>query len=33
MDHLEGKLYFQGLAPDYRREALRAIRESDWFLG
>lgn len=32
MDHLEGKLYFQGLAPDHRRAALRAIRESHWFL-
>jgi peptide deformylase len=31
MDHLAGILYFQGLSSDYKKKALRAIRESDWF--
>ena len=31
LDHLEGVLYFQGLEPEHKRSALRAIRESDWF--
>lgn len=31
LDHLDGALYFQGLAPEYKKEALRAIRNSDWF--
>jgi peptide deformylase len=31
LDHLNGTLYFQGLAPEYKKDALRAIRESEWF--
>jgi len=31
LDHLAGILYFQGLSSDYKKKALRAIRESDWF--
>ncbi|HRN28097.1 MAG TPA: peptide deformylase [Terrimesophilobacter sp.] len=31
VDHLDGKLYIEGLAPELKREAMRAIRESDWF--
>lgn len=31
LDHLQGKLYFEGLAPEHKKQALRAIRESDWF--
>lgn len=31
VDHLEGTLYFQGLAPEHKKVALRAIRDSDWF--
>ena len=31
LDHLDGVLYFQGLAPDHKKDALRAIRESPWF--
>lgn len=31
LDHLAGALYFQGLTPDHKKKALRAIRESDWF--
>jgi peptide deformylase len=30
-DHLEGKLFIEGLDRDRRREAMRQIRESDWF--
>jgi peptide deformylase len=30
-DHLDGKLYIDGLEKSLRREAMRAIRESDWF--
>ncbi len=30
-DHLDGKLYIDGLEKDVRREAMRLIRESDWF--
>ncbi|AYF99223.1 peptide deformylase [Protaetiibacter intestinalis] len=30
-DHLEGKLYIEGLEPDTKREAMRAIRQADWF--
>jgi peptide deformylase len=29
--HLEGHLYFEGLEPGHKKEALRAIRESEWF--
>ena len=31
LDHLEGTLYFEGLAPEYKKDALRTIRESEWF--
>lgn len=31
IDHLNGKLYIQRLDPDSRREAMRQIREQDWF--
>jgi peptide deformylase len=31
LDHLEGVLYFQGLSPEHKKDALRAIRESEWF--
>jgi len=30
-DHLDGKLYIEGLEPDIKREALRAVRQADWF--
>jgi peptide deformylase len=30
-DHLEGKLFIEGLDRDRKREAMRQIRESDWF--
>ncbi len=30
-DHLDGKLYIEGLEKETRREAMRLIRESDWF--
>ena len=30
-DHLDGKLYIEGLSAETRREAMRQIRESDWF--
>jgi peptide deformylase len=30
-DHLEGRLYIEGLDTETRREAMRRIRESDWF--
>lgn len=30
-DHLDGRLYIEGLEPEIKREAMRAIRESDWF--
>lgn len=31
LDHLEGILYFQGLAPEHKKHALQAIRDSEWF--
>lgn len=31
-DHLDGHLYIEGLEPEVKREAMRTIRESDWFL-
>jgi peptide deformylase len=31
LDHLEGGLYVQGLSPEPKKDALRAIRESEWF--
>jgi len=30
-DHLDGRLYIEGLDKDVKREAMRQIRESDWF--
>jgi peptide deformylase len=30
-DHLEGKLYIEGLDPETKREAMRAIRSAEWF--
>jgi len=30
-DHLEGKLYLDRLDRDSRREAMKQVRESDWF--
>ena len=30
-DHLDGKLYIDGLEKGLRREAMQAIRNSDWF--
>ena len=30
-DHLDGKLYIDGLENGLRREAMQAIRNSDWF--
>lgn len=30
-DHLDGHLYIEGLEPEVKREAMAAIRESEWF--
>ncbi|HEY4225994.1 MAG TPA: peptide deformylase [Pseudolysinimonas sp.] len=30
-DHLDGKLYLEGLEPDIKREAMRAVRSAEWF--
>jgi peptide deformylase len=30
-DHLDGTLFIEGLDRDRKREAMRQIRESDWF--
>ncbi|MFP7833497.1 peptide deformylase [Marisediminicola sp. LYQ134] len=30
-DHLDGKLFIEGLEKETKREAMRLIRESDWF--
>ncbi len=30
-DHLDGKLFIEGLDRDTKRDAMRRIRESDWF--
>jgi N-formylmethionyl-tRNA deformylase len=30
-DHLDGKLYIEGLEPETKREAMRAIRQASWF--
>jgi peptide deformylase len=30
-DHLDGKLYIEGLEPDVKRDAMREIRQADWF--
>ena len=31
VDHLDGRVYLDRLAPDQRREAMRAIRSAEWF--
>jgi peptide deformylase len=31
LDHLDGRLYIEGLEPDIKRDALRAIRQAPWF--
>jgi peptide deformylase len=31
-DHLAGKLYIEGLDPETKREAMRAIRQAPWFV-
>lgn len=30
-DHLDGRLYIEGLEPDIKREAMRAVRAAEWF--
>lgn len=30
-DHLDGRLYIEGLEPEIKRSAMRAIRQTDWF--
>lgn len=30
-DHLDGRLYIEGLDPEVKREAMRAVRQADWF--
>lgn len=30
-DHLDGKLYIEGLEPETKREAMRLIRQAPWF--
>lgn len=30
-DHLDGRVYVEGLEPEIRRQAMRDIRESPWF--
>ncbi len=30
-DHLDGALYIEGLEPDIKREAMRAVRQAEWF--
>jgi peptide deformylase len=30
-DHLDGKLYIEGLDPEIKREAMRAVRQAEWF--
>jgi len=30
-DHLDGRLYVEGLEPEIKREAMRQIRQADWF--
>lgn len=31
IDHLNGHLYFEGLEPEHKKSALRAIRQAEWF--
>jgi peptide deformylase len=30
-DHLDGVLFIEGLEPDVKREAMRAVRQAEWF--
>lgn len=30
-DHLDGRLYIEGLEPEVKREAMRAVRLAEWF--
>ena len=30
-DHLDGRVYVEGLEPEMKRQAMRAIRDSPWF--
>ncbi|WP_207457797.1 peptide deformylase [Herbiconiux sp. SYSU D00978] len=30
-DHLDGKLYIEGLDPEVKRDAMRQVRAADWF--
>ncbi len=30
-DHLDGRLYIEGLEPEVKRAAMRAVRQADWF--
>jgi len=30
-DHLDGRLYLEGLEPEVKREAMRAVRQAEWF--
>ena len=30
-DHLDGKLYIEGLEPEIKREAMREVRQAEWF--
>jgi len=31
LEHLQGILYFEGLAPEHKKKALQDIRSSEWF--
>jgi peptide deformylase len=31
VDHLDGHLYIEGLAPEIKKEAMRAIRQAPWY--
>ena len=30
-DHLDGRLYLEGLEPEIKRDAMRAVRQAEWF--
>lgn len=30
-DHLDGRLYIEGLDPEIKREAMRSVRQAEWF--
>jgi len=32
LDHLDGVVYIEGLERDLRRDALRQIRDTEWFI-